>query len=62
MPIYRVVTQETSVNTYEVEAKSKDDAIDSYYESFNTRRVMSSKSREAVVNAEEIFPTDEFSK
>ena len=62
MPTYRVVTKEVCINEYEVGANSKEEAIDSYYEALNTRWTNKTRSTETVVEAVEIFPTDELSK
>lgn len=62
MPIYQVTTKEVCINTYEVAATSKDDAIDSYYERINSRQIKAVSSEENVISTLEIFPTDELSR
>jgi hypothetical protein len=62
MPIYQVTTKEVCINTYEVAARSKEDAISSYYEQFNSRQIKSVSSDESVISTLEVFPTDELSR
>ncbi len=62
MPTYRVITREVSVNEYHVGAESQEKAIDSYYEALNTKWAGKTRSTETVVEAVEIFPTDELSR
>jgi hypothetical protein len=61
MPIYQVTTKEVCINTYEVAARSKDHAIDSYYERINSRQIKAVSSEENVIATLEVFPTDELS-
>jgi len=62
MPTYRVITREVCVNEYHVGAESQEEAIDSYYEALNTKWAGKTRSTETVVEAVEIFPTDELSR